>query len=419
MLDGFRKVVGGTSSFCAFSNWPPSTEIYTPPPPPVEPVSEPAPGAGTTLFREPPPEKPKLQPREVARKAVTEIKKTPPKLFLYSIGGAVGFILLIVALIAWHIHSENSEDDSTAPVARPAATPASPATSQAAQAANQTSTAPPAPIQVAPEPVTQAPDSVSVKPKYTANKKKLKAAPPAPAIIPGSLSINSNPEGAQIQIDGHGDSGWLTPYIATGLTPGQHAVSLSKAGYTSEARTIEVTSGSKSFLVLQLAPLTATVSVASEPAGAAVWMDGRDTGKVTPSQFVVDKPGNHTFVVKKQGYLDENTTANLQFGQTFHFGPTLKVLGTTDEIRMGGKFKKMFGGSDTAGMGTVSIKTQPKGAQVAVNNRVLDKGSPLEFYLNPGNYVIDITLSGYKSIHRVVQVDKGGKVAVDETLQHE
>ena len=36
-----------------------------------------------------------------------------------------------------------------------------------------------------------------------------------------------------------------------------------------------------------------------------------------------------------------------------------------------------------------------------------------------GTYVIDITLSGYKTVHRVVNVDKGGKVAMDETLERE
>ena len=86
---------------------------------------------------------------------------------------------------------------------------------------------------------------------------------------------------------------------------------------------------------------------------------------------------------------------------------------------MGGKFKKLFGGRDTAGMGTVSIKTQPKGAQITVNNRMLDKSSPVEFHLNPGAYVIDITLSGFKPIHRVINVDKGNKVAMDETMERE
>jgi hypothetical protein len=92
-------------------------------------------------------------------------------------------------------------------------------------------------------------------------------------------------------------------------------------------------------------------------------------------------------------------------------------LGSTDEIKTVSRFKKAFGGGDRAGMGTVSIKTQPKGAQIAINQRILDKNSPVQFYLNPGTYVIDITMSGFKPVHRVINVDQGGKVALDETLE--
>jgi hypothetical protein len=70
-------------------------------------------------------------------------------------------------------------------------------------------------------------------------------------------------------------------------------------------------------------------------------------------------------------------------------------------------------------MGTVSIKTQPKGAQITVNRRVIDKASPVDFYLNPGAYLIDITLSGYRPLHRVINVEKGNKVTLDETLQRQ
>jgi hypothetical protein len=43
----------------------------------------------------------------------------------------------------------------------------------------------------------------------------------------------------------------------------------------------------------------------------------------------------------------------------------------------------------------------------------------VEFYLNPGTYVVDITMSGYQKLHRVIEVQKGNKVAIDETLQRE
>ena len=67
-------------------------------------------------------------------------------------------------------------------------------------------------------------------------------------------------------------------------------------------------------------------------------------------------------------------------------------------------------------MGTVNVHTQPKGAQVAINQRVLDKLSPVEVAVGPGNYVVDITLTGFKPVHKIVTVEKGGKIAIDESL---
>jgi hypothetical protein len=278
-----------------------------------------------------------------------------------------------------------------------------------------------APVQAPLEQVTAGHDAptVSVVPKYN-NKKRVKAQPSAaPAVIPGQLTINSTPEGAEVRIDGRSDPSWITPFNLPGLAPGQHSVTVARAGYAPETRAIDVASGSKSFLVIQLAQLTAGAAITSQPAGAQIFLDGKDTGKVTPSQISVDKPGSHTFLIRKQGYLDETSSASLQSGQVFHFAPTLKALGSVDDIKLGGKFKKLFGGGDTAGMVAVSVKSQPKGAQVAVNNRILDKFSPVDFYLNPGTYVIDITASGYKPFHKVLDVQKGTKVSIDENLERE
>jgi serine/threonine protein kinase len=420
MAEGAKNDVKGPS-FSEMTELPPMKEIYTPPPspPPIEVEFEGEPPASLSRVQPGKPEKPKVQPREVARKAVTEIKKTPPKLFLYSIAGAVAIILLVVGFIAYRIHAENSADDDSAQPVAVATPPAEPTPKPAWNVAQ-----PPvqAPAQVQPEQIAAGHEAppVSVTPKYNKyNKRKIKASVFAPAIIPGQMTINTTPEGAEVHIDGRTDSSWVTPFNLPGLAPGQHSVTVSRAGYAPESRTIDVASGSKSFLVIQLAQLTAAAAITSQPVGAQIFIDGKDTGRVTPSQINVDKPGPHTFVIKKQGYLDETSSATLQAGQIFHFASILRALGSVDDIKLGGKFKKLFGGGDTAGMGAVSIKTQPKGAQVAVNNRILDKFSPVDFFLNPGTYVIDITLTGYKPLHRVIEVQKGSKVAVEESLERE
>jgi eukaryotic-like serine/threonine-protein kinase len=420
LMDESRQAGAKSLSFSEISELPPLKEVYIDPTPAaeVEEVEPADPVKAAVSRNNVEPEKPRTAPREVAKKAVSEIKNTPPQMFVYSIAGAAAVALLVIGTIWYHIHSGDSDDDSMpAPVANEVAKQ-TPVPANASPVAPAVSAAVPA--QVAPEtPPAEAAPTVSITPKITpkTSKKKGKTVAAAPTIVVGQLSVDSTPQGAQIQVDGQ--AAGVTPFSLAGLMPGQHSVTVSKPGFVTDTRTVNVSSGSKSVISVQLAMMSASVSAHSEPAGAAVWMDGKDTGKVTPAQISVDRPGAHTFVFKKQGYLDETTSANLQIGQTFQLSPTLRALGTTDEIKFGGKFKKVFGGSDTAGMATVSIKTQPKGAQIAVNNRIVDRASPADFYLNPGNYMIDITLTGFKSVHKVISVEKSGKVVIEESLDRE
>jgi eukaryotic-like serine/threonine-protein kinase len=400
-------------SFSDMDELPPMKEpvFQEPPPPPLIPeMPEPSPLA--QMRRKDKQEKPKIQPREVAEKAIKEIKTVPPQLMIYSILGAVALILIVAIAVYFHVRSE--DDDSTS-----APRPAKAVTSQPAD---------PAPAPVA-APIEQPPQVVEAEPEVTvrqldkraSNAARKRAVAPAPvARVPGQVQVDSTPQGAQIQLDGKTDPGWLTPLNLSGLTPGQHTISVSKTGYSPEARTVDLASGSRSFVTVHLAPINALMVVSSTPAGAEVILDGKTTGRVTPAQFAVEK-GSHTLVLRKAGYLDESASADLTPGQNFQFGPSLRALGNADEIRSVGKFKKLFGGGgdSVAGMGSVSIRTQPKGAQIAVNGRIVEKLSPTEFMLGPGNYVVDVTLTGFKRVHKVITVEKGGKVAIDEILERE
>jgi len=404
-----------TKSFSEIAELPPLKEVYVQEFTPAAPEPEPDP---LQELREPHYAGPKRASEqktptaEVAKKAVEEIRKTPPKLFLYSIAAAVAIILLIIAVIASRIHSENAEDDGGA--AKAAATTG--ASSRAASPAQPVSvgrpTTPPAPRDQ-----DDGKAFISIKPKVVAHKAVSKPTPPVAVTVPGEISANSSPDGAHILVDGQGDPGWITPHEVTGLAPGQHTLTFSKDGYNSETRTIQVGSRSKAVVNVALSALGATVLVTGDPPGSQIFLDGHDSGRVTPSQISVPASANHTVLVRKQGYLDETTTVNLQPGQAFRYSPTLRQLGSTDEIKTASKFK-IFGGKPD-GTGLVTVKTQPKGAQIAVNRRILDKTSPAEFYLNPGTYVVDITLTGFKSVQRIVHVDKGGKLIIDETLDRE
>jgi eukaryotic-like serine/threonine-protein kinase len=413
----------GSVSFSEMTELPPLKEIYTPPPPPPSLNQPPAQAPGFTTYEEDEPEKPKVQPREVAEKAIKEIKNVPPSLMVYSIAGAAVVILIIAVVLVLHVNSLNNDGDSprptagttTQPAAGQPAAQAQPVQSQPAQSA--------AIAQSQPEAQTSSPAEAEPAPTREVaaarGKNARKRAVPAVAVIaPGQMAIDSTPQGAQVQIDGRTDPSWVTPFTLSGLGVGLHTVTVSRAGYSPDTRTVNVISGNKAFVATRLVQLSATLAVSSSPAGANVYVDGRNTGKLTPTQVAVDK-GQHVILVRKSGYIDETTNAQFALGQTTNFSPTLRELGNVDNIRTTGKMKKLFGGKDAQGMGTVSVKTQPKGAQVAVNQHMLDKDSPVDFLLDPGNYIVDITLSGYAPIHKVITVDKGGKAVIDEVLQRE
>jgi eukaryotic-like serine/threonine-protein kinase len=408
-----------STSFSEISELPPLKEIVIKPeapPPPPPPMAAPVHTQFEGQLEED--DKPRVNPREVAQKAIKEVKNVPPQLMLYSILGAVALILIVTIWLWSRIGSSDDDSGSARPPAAVTETQPAPAQSEpvaqttpqsAQQTAPETHEAVVAPRAQVAEPAPEAPRS-----SKTRNSKKKVA---APVIVPGQMTVDSTPQGAQVQLDGATDPTWVTPLAVSSLDPGPHAITISKSGYVTDSRTIKVVSGSKSSVVVHLNQLSATLSVTSNPPGANIYVDGRDMGKLTPAQVSVDK-GQHVVLIRKAGYIDETASAQFALGQTVALSPTLRAMGNVDNIRTVGKMKKLFGGnSGQPGQGTLSIRTQPKGAQVAVNQHMLDKGSPVEVMLDPGNYVIDISLSGYAPISKVVTVDKGGKAVLDETLQ--
>jgi eukaryotic-like serine/threonine-protein kinase len=421
MAEGGSSKSGGGISFSEMTELPPLKEVYVPPPPPPPVVEQKQPHAPTVFSGyEDEPEKPKVQPRVVAQKAMKEIKSVPPQLMIYSIAGAAVLILIIAVVLVLHVNTLNSDGDTPRPVAaEPAPQPA--ANEPAAQPAPAPQTQA-APVQAQPEAEAPAqvaePEPTHVAAAAARGKNGRKKPAPAPAVVPGQMAVDSTPQGAQVQVDGRTDPSWVTPFSLAGLAAGMHTVTVSKAGYSTDTRTVNVASGSKAFVTSHLSQQMATLAVSSTPAGADVFIDGKNTSRVTPAQVPVDK-GQHVVLVRKSGYIDQTTSAQFALGQTTNFSPTLQPLGNVDDIKTVGKMNKLFGGKDAQGMGTVNVKTQPKGAQVAVNQHMLDKDTPVNFVLDPGNYIVDITLSGYVSVHKVISVDKGGKVVIDEVLQHE
>jgi len=409
-------------SFSEISELPPLKEVHlTPSATPSFPedfeVPEPAPKISKS-------EKSGVQVREAAQRAVNAIRRTPPKLYVYGVSCAVFLIALYIAGMSLYNYLQDRDTGGVSnpvpivPLSQPE-TPqtAAPAETTAAQQAQPEQVQPPDTAQPEAQPAQPEEQAAPANPRPARGRRGRVRG--APEIVPSQLFVSSTPQGAEVSFDG--SALCETPCTLTGIAPGQHTVSLHKAGFSAATRNLAMLSGTNSSVSLELSPLGASLSVASTPPGAVILIDGKDTGKLTPAQLSMSKSGTYRVTLRRAGYLDQSSSVQVELGQPASVSLALTHLGNTDDIRAaGGKFKKVFGRSaDTADMGIVSIKTQPKGAQIMVNNRVLDKNTPFDFYLNPGTYVIDITMSGYQSLHRVITVQEGQKLAIQETLNPE
>ena len=217
---------GSGVSFSEMTELPPLKEVYIAPPPPP-PALQQEPSLTPNFHAGSEPEKPKVQPREVAEKAIKEIKNVPPSLMVYSIAGAAVLILIIAIALVLHINHLNSDDDSLVQPAEPAnqaaasqpAAPSQPAQVQVPQPSSVPAQTQPAESVEESQP---APTHVAAAAARGRNSRKKSAAPIAPVVVPGQMAIDSTPQGAQVQLDGKTDPSWVTPFTLSGLNPGQH-----------------------------------------------------------------------------------------------------------------------------------------------------------------------------------------------------
>jgi hypothetical protein len=179
---------------------------------------------------------------------------------------------------------------------------------------------------------------------------------------------------------------------------------------------VQVGAGGRTPLDVKLSATKGWITVTGSPAGAAILVDGRETGKVTPANLMLD-PATHNIALHKKGYLEANTDIRLAAGQAVSYSPSLMAAGRTDDIRiLGGGMSKLFGGNAENGMARIEIKSEPKGAQVVINGTPLQKTTPVEIQVDAGSYDITLQKEGFKAAHESAIVGVADRVKIDKAL---
>jgi serine/threonine protein kinase len=112
-----------------------------------------------------------------------------------------------------------------------------------------------------------------------------------------SIQFLTDPPGAQVVIDGNTSATCRTPCMLP-LSAGRHSLTVQLAGYRPYPRVFNVPQESDIFL--QLAKVSATLSVTSTPAGATIELNGALQSNRTPALFNL-APGSYHFKVARGG----------------------------------------------------------------------------------------------------------------------
>jgi formylglycine-generating enzyme required for sulfatase activity len=187
------------------------------------------------------------------------------------------------------------------------------------------------------------------------------------------VSFSSEPAGATVSVDGAAVG--RTP-LTVDLSSGSRAVAVTLTGHRPAGRTIEVVAERPLTVPsFRLAPLPGRLRLASEPAGAAVRVDGEFRGE-TPLEIEVQPLREHALRLTKAGHEAAESTVTLGLGEEKSVSLVLPPR-----------------------LGDVQVTGEPVDAEVVVDGQV--RGRPGQtLRLTAAAHEIEVRRSGYET-HKV------------------
>lgn len=141
--------------------------------------------------------------------------------------------------------------------------------------------------------------------------------------LPATLEVISSPEKARVYLDG--DYRGETPLALDGLAAGAHRLNVEKDGFDPMLRSVTLRRGAKATEEFRLRANTGTITVTSEPAGVAVFVDGVKMGETPPGEtkdlsgmleIAGVAAGTRKLKFAKPGYYDKSAECEVRRGET-------------------------------------------------------------------------------------------------------
>jgi uncharacterized membrane protein len=129
--------------------------------------------------------------------------------------------------------------------------------------------------------------------------------------------------------------------------------------------------------------LPQAIGVVTSPAGALAALDGHSSNSCRTPCTLTAPPGRHFIEVTQAGYQTEHREVEVTAGPQDLPPIVLRVQG-----------------------GALMVSSDPPGASITVNGKLVDKVTPAQLNLAPGTYTVVIAKDG-KSASRTIQMQNG------------
>jgi serine/threonine-protein kinase len=281
---------------------------------------------------------PSRRPRRAELTASGTTERTPRRSGFLPFLAAILMAAALLAVVAWEVkptwllNSIGSAEKPPAPAESPTPpTPVPTPTPTPPRASTPAAVEPPAESKPSPmPPVTDSnppaaadekpaqPDAAATPPAKSAPRAETPARHPAvPRSIAGpqEITVVSSPKGAVATLDGQTDTACATPCTLE-AAPGRHSLELVKSGYGVERRDVDVGSSAVELPAVVMRAVQGTLMLSSDPAGAAVLVNGKRQPEATPTQIQL-APGSYSVTVEwKDG---KQATRSVQIKEGINF----------------------------------------------------------------------------------------------------
>ncbi|MCP4499871.1 MAG: protein kinase [Deltaproteobacteria bacterium] len=157
----------------------------------------------------------------------------------------------------------------------------------------------------------------------------------------------SNAKEAKVLLDNE-EVGTANPSLALKVTTGSHSLIIQAPGYEMFTRSIQIDAGKVLPIKAKLMRAQGRVNVITRPAGAKIFLDGKDTGKTAPNLIGMSGGVNHSLSLQMENFKEYKESLKIDAGDERTVDLKLKpaklkirILSSPEGARvtLGGSFK--------------------------------------------------------------------------------